>query len=412
MKKYSQILNTLKSGYQMGFHVALLVIFTACQSDSNELEDMIITDETSDNLDQDEGVSTVDYSLIESVFGDLLSLTSPFNYEAQEIPDYIDEDNTNGNVIQDEIATLGRVLFYDKNLSVDNTVSCASCHRQEVAFGDDSPLSEGVNGETGRHSMRLVNARFAEEERFFWDERAASLEEQTTMPIQDHVEMGFSGENGDPGIDDLVEKLESLDYMLELFDYAFGDSAITEARMQIAMAQFVRSIQSFDSEYDLGRSQTNDRTDDFPNFTAQENLGKALFFGRAGCDRCHQGDEFSIDPDSGNNGVISVANSDELDLDVTRSPSLRDIFNPAGELNGSLMHDGSFESMNAVVAHYNDIDITDNPTIDPRLRGGRQGNGENLNLSQNEMDAIVAFVKTLTGRDIYTNEKWSDPFIN
>ena len=81
----------------MGFHVALLVIFTACQSDSNELEDMIITDETSDNLDQDEGVSTVDYSLIESVFGDLLSLTSPFNYEAQEIPDYIDEDNTNGN---------------------------------------------------------------------------------------------------------------------------------------------------------------------------------------------------------------------------------------------------------------------------------------------------------------------------
>jgi cytochrome c peroxidase len=78
-------------------------------------------------------------------------------------------------------------LFYDKNLSVNNSVSCASCHKQELAFGDNVTACIGVNGVTGRHSMRLVNTRFSNESRFFWDERANTLETQTTMPIQDHI---------------------------------------------------------------------------------------------------------------------------------------------------------------------------------------------------------------------------------
>jgi len=94
-------------------------------------------------------------------------------------------------------ATLGRVLFYDKQLSANGAIACASCHKQEFAFSDTAQQSVGLNGGlTGRHSMRLVNSRFADEVRFFWDERASSLEDQTTQPIQDHVEMGFSGENG------------------------------------------------------------------------------------------------------------------------------------------------------------------------------------------------------------------------
>jgi len=115
--------------------------------------------------------------------------------------------------------------------------------------------------------MRLVNARFSEEVRFFWDERAANLEDQTSQPIQDHIEMGFSGTNGDPSLDDLIAKLSNIEYYPILFEQAFGSTNITEQRMQNAMAQFIRSIQSFDSRYDQGRAQVNNRRNNFNNFT-------------------------------------------------------------------------------------------------------------------------------------------------
>lgn len=373
-------------------------------------------DEDDSSQQNDEEPTNVLEAIIQ-FFAGVIDPDNLQNYENQPVPNYIQEDNTEGNLITDEGATLGRVLFYDKNLSIDNTVSCASCHKQEFAFGDDAQLSEGVNGVTGRHSMRLVNARFSDEERFFWDERANTLEEQTTLPIQDHVEMGFSGENGDPDINDLITKLDTLDYYQGLFTMAFGDSEITEERMQNAMAQFVRSIQSFDSRFDEGLAQVNNINQDFPNFTAVENQGKTLYMtapndGGAGCQTCHGAPEFDIDDDSDNNGVIGVAGDpNAIDLDVTRSPTLRDLFNSEGQLNGPLMHDGSFTSFEAVLAHYNDISVDPrNDNLDNRLRGGRGGNGQNLNLDDEEVEAIVAFVKTLSGSDVYTNEKWSDPF--
>ena len=172
------------------------------------------------------------------------------NYSNQPIPTYIVKDNTPiSNPITDKGATLGRVLFYDKKLSIDNSISCASCHKQEFAFGDTAQVSIGVNGTTGRHSMRLVNSRFALENKFFWDERATSLEVQTTMPIQDHVEMGFSGVSGFPDLDSLRRKLAKQDYYKELFSFVYGDTIITENRIQKSLAQFIRSIQSFDSKF-------------------------------------------------------------------------------------------------------------------------------------------------------------------
>lgn len=126
-----------------------------------------------------------------------LDLGKPDNYANQTVPAYITKDNTPPvNILNDKTATLGRVLFYDKKLSTNNTISCASCHHQQFAFGDTASASVGVNGTTGRHAMRLINGRFANEGSFFWDERAATLEQQTLEPIQDHVEMGFSGQNG------------------------------------------------------------------------------------------------------------------------------------------------------------------------------------------------------------------------
>ena len=352
------------------------------------------------------------------IFNGTIDLDNLPNYANQPIPDYINRNNTNGNEITDMGATLGRVLFYDKNLSANNSISCASCHKQEFAFSDDAIQSVGLHGEvTGRHSMRLVNARFAQEEQFFWDERAFSLEDQSTQPIKDHIEMGFSGENDDPTFDDLISKLSQIDYYQQLFTETYGDPQITEDRIQRAIAQFVRSIQSFDSKYDEGLAQTGDMDADFPNFTEQENLGKQLFMSNqngAGCQRCHRAPEFDIVPNSNNNGVIGVAGDpDAVDVNNTRSPSLRDLVNPQGRLNGPLMHDGSLNSLRAVIDHYDNITVDPrNDNLDNRLRGGRggNGNGQNLNLSDADKNALVSFLETLSGNAVYTDERWSDPF--
>jgi len=347
-----------------------------------------------------------------------INLDDLFNYETQNIPSYITKDNTpETNQINNEITTLGRVLFYDKNLSENNTIACASCHQQAFAFSDPLTSSVGLNGgNTGRHSMRLVNSRFSNEEKFFWDERATSLENQVTQPIQDHIEMGFSGTNGDPDFNELIAKLSAIDYYQTLFDFAYGNSSIDEDKIQRALSQFIRSIQSFDSKFDEGFVQSPNLNAPFPNYTPQENLGKQLFLnpppnGGAGCAGCHAPPEFDIDPNTLNNGVIGVIGSTtEVDLTNTRSPSLRDLVNPDGSLNGPLMHDGSMTSLIQVINHYNSI--PNNPAninLDNRLQ--RPGNQtQQLNLTINEKNALEAFLKTLSGTDIYTNEKWSDPF--
>lgn len=366
---------------------------------------------------------TQKFTLILGLFCSLMLISGTIdldnlaNYANQTVPSYITKDNTPGtNPITDGGASLGRVLFYDTNLSNDNTIACASCHKQEFAFGDTAIASLGWQGErTGRHSMRLVNARFADEESFFWDERAADLEEQTTEPIQDHIEMGFSGTNGDLTFSDLITRLEGLSYYNELFTFVYGDATVTEERVQHALAQFIRSIQSFDSKYDIGRAQVNSNNHNFPNFTAAENAGKQLFStpppnGGAGCQGCHRAPEFDIDPNSRNNNVISVINNPgATDLTNKRAPSLRDMVNPAGELNGPLMHNGGFTSLEDVIEHYNLITlIPGNNQLDNRLRPG--GNGQNLNLTATEKSNLVAFLQTLTGSEMYTAERYSDPF--
>ena len=342
----------------------------------------------------------------------VLDLTTLSNYAAQPIPTYITRTNTTaGNAITDKGATLGRVLFYDKRLSKDNTIACASCHQQAHAFGDPATASTGVAGTTSRHAMRLVDARFSLEVKFFWDERAATLEAQTTQPIQNHVEMGFSGTSGDQAFSALITKLSAIDEYRVLFMLTFGTTSITEARVQLALAQFVRSIQSFDSRFDTGQTATGDSRLPFPNFTAQENNGKTLFLnappGGAGCAGCHVPPEFGIDPNSRNNGVITQIGGG-TDLTNTRSPSLRDLLNPLGVPNTTFMHDGSFATLAQVVNHYNLIPA-DNTNLDPRLRrpGGQP---QSLNLTQQQKHDLAAFLGTLTGTAVYTDARWSDPF--
>lgn len=357
-------------------------------------------------------------------FSATIDFDNPANYANQSKPTYITKDNVGGNGIIDKQATLGRILFYDKNLSIDNSISCGSCHKQAIAFSDTAIQSVGVsNGKTIRHSMRLINARFANESKFFWNERANNLETQTTMPIQDHLEMGFSGESGRGNLNTLLAKLQAIPYYPELFTWAYGDNRVTESRMQSALAQFIRSIQSFDSKYDAGRAQVQNDQASFPNFTVLENQGKALFLtppvfnanservgGGFGCQGCHQAPEFDIDPNSRNNGIIGLIGSTDLDVGVTRAPSLRDVVNEQGNLNGPLMHTGAVRGLNNMLGHYNDINApARNTNLDPRLRPNNIG--QKLQMTPNEITAVVQFLRTLSGKNVYVDKKWSDPFV-
>ena len=363
------------------------------------------------------------FTAIQAEFGAQIDPTNLANYANQGKPAYITKDNSAGNNITDAKATLGRVLFYDKQLSIDNTVSCGSCHIQKFAFSDTALASLGVqSGRTGRHSMRLINARFSNEFKFFWDERAATLEQQSTQPIQDHAEMGFSGQNGRPNFSALLTKLQGIGYYQELFKFVYGDQTITEPRMQECLSQFVRSIQSFDSKYDAGRALVAQEQQGFPNFTQQENMGKNLFLmppqigvngirtaGGLGCGGCHAPPEFSIDPNSGNNGIIGVLNGTGIDINNTRAPSLRDLAGIDGNPNGPMMHTGGIRTLQAAIGHYGTINLAPgNTRLDPRLKPN--GVGLQLNLNETEVNAVIAYLKTLTGVAVYSDARWSDPF--
>lgn len=235
--------------------------------------------------------------------------------------------------------------------------------------------------------------------------------------------MGFSGQSGRPNLTSLLTKLSSIDYYKELFQFAYGSTSITEQRLQESLAAFVRSIQSFDSKYDAGRATAPNDAAPFQNFTAQENQGKQLFLappqfdvtgsrvgGGLGCQGCHRAPEFDIDPNSRNNGIIKrLNNAPGPDLFSTRSPSLRDLVNMDGNSNGPLMHSGAFATLPLAIGHYNQIEIAaGNTNLDPRLTPG--GNGQRLNITPAELNAVAAFLRTLSGTNVYKDVKWSNPF--
>jgi len=178
---------------------------------------------------------------------------TPYSYAGVTLPAHFntplvrDMDNTpSDNPLTDEGATLGRVLFYDAALSANRTVACASCHIQEQAFSDNLKLSEGFDGGlTGRNTMPMIDSRYYRNGRFFWDERADTLEEQVLMPIQNEVEMGLT-------LDELVERVSAAPYAPYLFEQAFGDEQVTSDRISKALAQFVRAIVSYRSRFDDG----------------------------------------------------------------------------------------------------------------------------------------------------------------
>ncbi len=344
-----------------------------------------------------------------------LNLPSHFTNDVagQALPTSINGiDNTpNDNMISNEGATLGRVLFYDKNLSANGTVACASCHKQEKGFSDDATLSVGFEGGlTRRHSMTLINSRYYQRGRFFWDERASTLEEQVLEPFQDPIEMGMT-------LEQVVSAVQEQDFYPPLFEDAFGSQDINSDRISRALSQFVRSIVSHSSKYDEGRALSNSPGANFSNFTNEENLGKSLFFqtisnGGGACFGCHTTEAFvSANPGPQNNGLDLVTTdlgagavfNNPIFEGRFKTTSLRNI-----ELTAPYMHDGRFATLEEVVEHYNS-GIKAHPTLSPALMDDN-GNPVQLNFTNSEKAALVAFLKTLTDHSLSSEEKWSDPF--
>lgn len=344
----------------------------------------------------------------------LLLPGSPYNYAAPVLPvrflqqPILGQDNTSAtNLTTDAGATLGRVLFYDKRLSTNQTISCASCHQQAHGFSDPRTFSEGFNGGlTGRNSMGLSNARWYQRKKFFWDERAATLEDQTLMPIQNSVEMGMT-------LQALTNRLATEPFYTNLFTQTFGTPDVTSERISRALAQFVRSIVSTRSKYDTGVSNN------FASFTAQENLGRQIFFGQGSfshvtCVACHGTDNFVPGPNINNNGLenpyvdkgVGALTGRPQDEGLFKVPSLRNV-----ELTAPYMHDGRFATLEQVVEFY-DSGIVAHPNLSPPLQGtgGAAGTPLRLGLTPQQKAALVAFMKTLTDTSLATDVKYSDPF--
>jgi cytochrome c peroxidase len=342
---------------------------------------------------------------------------TPFNYANPVMPAFLNAPPVVGqintppaNPITDLGATLGRVLFYDKNLSKNKTVSCASCHVQANSFSDPLRLSRGfAGGSTGRHSMSLIDAKYYPNGRFFWDQRAVTLEDQVLRPIQDLIEMGIT-------LDTLVQRVQSQPFYPVLFTKAFGSSTINTNLISRALSQFVRSIVSYQSKYDAGRStipgiQPPPPSAPFSNFTAEENRGKEIFLSPiGGCAPCHGSETFTA-PQEKNNGLDlvtvdrgfgAVLNAPGFD-GTFKVGSLRNI-----QLTAPYMHDGRFNTLEEVVEHYNS-GVKNHPNLSPQLRA-LNGQPRLLNLSVADKAALVAFLKTLTDMSVTTDVKYSNPF--
>ncbi len=303
------------------------------------------------------------------------------------------------NPITNAGATLGRVLFYDKRVSHDNGTACASCHQQEFAFDDPGEKSTGFEGGlTGRHSTPLSNAAYYANGRAFWDERAASLEEQALMPIQDPVEMGTD-------LDQLRGELAATDFYPQLFQEAFGDSEITNEKIGKALAQFVRSMVSYQSKFDVALAAGPPGSPGFNSvLTPQEKRGHDVFNSVGRCNMCHASPA-QIGTEPHNIGLDADNSADEGAGDGRfKTMSLRNV-----AVREHFMHDGRFSSLEEIVEFYNS-GVQDNPDLDFRLKTST-GDPLRLNLTEDDKAALVAFMETLTDTAFLTSDLFTDPFV-
>lgn len=286
---------------------------------------------------------------------------------------------------------LGKELFFDPSLSLDQTISCATCHRPELAFTDGAAKSTGVNNRQGNRSApTLFNIGF-HYKGVFWDGRSPSLEEQALHPLSDSLEMGANWEL-------IFERLQSHDNYPALFEAAFPDSPISKTNTAKALAQYQRTLISANSKFDQVMNQQD-------TFTAAEKRGWMIFFDAgypevpmAECSHCHT-DPLFTNLGFSNNGLdssltlvdfpdpgLGKVSGNKYDNGKFRVPTLRNI-----TLTAPYMHDGRFQTLEEVIQHYNQGGhYAEN--VDPNVRP--------LHLSQQDQDDLIAFLSTLTELDL------------
>lgn len=335
----------------------------------------------------------------------------------------VDFDPFEGFVVDVNKATLGRVLFYDTQLSKNNRISCASCHKQAFAFADNRKHSIGFENKlTPRNSPAILNAGL--QEAFFHDLRELFLENMVLQPIANHIEMGLEDQ------DYMEVKLASLEYYKPLFQAAFGSEEVTKEKISEGMVHFIRSLISVNSKYDVG-TMTG-----FANFTEQELHGKDLYFSKFPCSGCHGGDNLNGGSSASENVGLDMWYNDPGMLGIEpvsgnerngwfKVPSLRNIAQTA-----PYMHDGRFKTLEEVVEFYNS-GIQNHPQLSFMLRKNTNGGffffGEDpmdeelnaatgiiplrMHMTQEEKAALVAFMRTFTDESLLTDERYSDPFV-
>lgn len=329
------------------------------------------------------------------------NLNIPDHFPQMQIPD--------DNPMTKEGVELGRKLFYETRLSRDNSISCSSCHLPENGFSDPNKFSIGVDGAIGRRqSMALVNLGW--QQFFFWDGRAQTLEDQIFEPIRDPVEMDFNW------LDAVSRLKQDVDYR-NMFYKAFDVEEFDSTHVSKAIAQFLRTMISSRSKYDVMYKERSDiplnnwEKDVINNeVTQQEWNGFDLFFSLLGgdCLHCHDGALMQVNLFS-NNGLDATFEDDLGRYEVTgnpmdkgrfKAPTLRNI-----ELTAPYMHDGRFTTLEEVVAHYS-FGVIESETIDPMMEFSHQGG---VQLDPEEQAQLVAFLKTLTDWDFINNPKFQPP---
>lgn len=311
------------------------------------------------------------------------------------------------NALTQQGVQLGRMLFYEKMLSRDNSQSCASCHNQKDGFSDTLQFSIGVEKKAGkRQAMSVFNMAW-HSNAFFWDGRAKLLRDQSLKPIEDPLEMNETLER-------VIAKLSDSKMYRDQFTRAFGSEEITSKKMSLAMEQFMLSIVSYDSKYDqylAGKLELSE----------SEERGRVLFeteynpffpeMSGADCAHCHGGANFENDQYMNNGLDVDADFKDKGREAVTgnlahratfKTPSLRNV-----EVTSPYMHDGRFKTLEEVVEHY-DQHIKQSSTLDPALIQVADNGGLKLT-AQDKID-LVNFLKTLTDQTFLNNAAYSDPF--
>jgi len=304
-----------------------------------------------------------------------------------------------------EGAALGRFLFYDPILSADNSVSCGTCHRQEVAFSDGpNRFSQGINGELlQRNTMPLFNLAWYP--KLFWDGKAASIEEQVFHPVRAHNEMNLDWKKA-------VERINESDFYRSKFQAVFANMEIDSVLIAQAIAQFERILISNNSKFDqVLKGESYFTSIEFEGFELMNDQTKG------DCLHCHTTDANALGTTAkfSNNGLVSAFKPEDYsdlgkaeitgeaaDIGKFKIPSLRNV-----AVTAPYMHDGRFQTLEEVLDFYSE-GVQNSYNIDSKMGFAHQGGAQ---LKKEEKEKIIAFLKTLTDSTFLTNPEFSNPFL-